>query len=170
MVMIDEVDEHPLAPSKPRDSGLPVIPAGPQSALEISRAAVNMVWQSIQASHDNGQGFSASDLDALKKSLGELRLAEADYLELKRQADELIPRAEVQAAIQECVGVLVRLFDTLKTSLATEVSIWLADDKVRAMPDDERRRMVMDWAEHHGRILRKRETDTLREHLARARE
>lgn len=144
----------------------PAIPV-PDSALELSRAAVDLVWGAIQKSQKAGDEFSASDMDALKKLLGELRQAEADYRELQQRADDLLPRAEVQSSISECLALLVRLFEAMKDSLATTAAGWLADPAFRAMPDDERRRKVANFVQAKGDELRRGACAELRAALVR---
>ena len=115
--------------------------SGSATAIEISRAAAQLAARSVARSALNNE-LNASQLDGLKKTLGELRTAEADYIELAKSQRMLIERGEVEAIVGQCCSRLVRCLGNLENSIAQEFSIWLADPKVLAMDADARGRMV----------------------------
>ena len=135
-----QTSPSPVAlPTKPRK---PVtVPTGGINALQISRDVVKVCWKIVRDSAAKSE-VNPQDIDALKKSLAELRQAESDYVAIAKDRGDLIPREDVKAIVGECVSRLVRVQTILENSIATEFSLWLADEAVRAMSVDERARVV----------------------------
>ena len=132
--------------------------SGKGTAIEISRAAMQIASREVGKSAAAGI-LNTQDLDGLKKVLGELRQAEADYIELEKSRGLLIERTDVDAIVGMCCARLVRALSILENSIATEFSMWLADPKIAAMPADERTRMVREFVAKTAREVRQQEAD-----------
>lgn len=132
--------------------------SGDASAIEISRAAVQLASRQVAQSAVLGT-LGIQDLDGLKKSLGELRQAETDYIALEKERRSLIAREEVLGIVGACCSRLVRALSLLENTIATEFSIWLADPAIREMKSDDRARQVRAFVTKTCRQVRLQEAD-----------
>jgi hypothetical protein len=139
---------------------LAVLLSGKASALEITRATMQLVSRRVARAH-LAWTLGPNDLDALKKSLQELRTAEAGYIDLEKSRHELIPRDDVRAIVAECCGRLVRVLGILENTIVMEFSVWLADPKVAAMGADERGRLIRGFISNTTRSARTEEADAI---------
>ncbi|MCL2648814.1 MAG: hypothetical protein FWD61_17745 [Phycisphaerales bacterium] len=128
------------------------------SAIDISRAVMRLASRRV-ARLAQSDTLNAVEFDGLKKTLQELRQAEADYIELEQKKRQLIPLAEVEEVVAGCVGRLVRCFGALEATIATEASIWRSDPKVQEMSHDGFSRMVRDFVGRTCREIRTLESD-----------
>jgi len=136
--------ENPAASSKydgADDDLLAVLNSKESSALQQNRAAFQLASRRL-ARAQRADEVSPNDFEGFKKAAQELRNAESAYIELEKQRRDLIPRHEVRAIVGECAARLVQVLSSLETSLATEVSIWLADKSFVQSSADERSRRV----------------------------
>jgi hypothetical protein len=148
-----QLETLPVEPAQTSEI-MKVLQSGNASALEISRAVVQLVSQRV-AKDD----FSANDVDALKKALGELRQAESDYLELAERTGRLIDRDVVKRLVGECCARLVRCLGVVESAISTEFSVWLADPTLATMPADQRARKVREFVGKTCREVRRQEAE-----------
>lgn len=146
--------------SSPDADLLDVLQSGTASALEITRATMQIASRRVARAHREDM-LGPNDLDGLKKSLQELRTAEADYIALGQQRGHLIERDQVRAIVAECCARLVRVAAALENSLAMEFAVWLADPKLAAMTADERGRMIRDFVSKATRAARTEEAEEI---------
>lgn len=139
---------------------LDVLNSPTSSALEISRAAMQLASRRVARAHRD-KALGHNDFDGLKKALQELRTAEAGYIELEKQRGGLIARDDVRAIVAECCGRLVRVLGILENSIAMEFSIWLSDPKVTQMGADERTRLIRAYVAKITREARTTEADEI---------
>jgi hypothetical protein len=155
--------DNPLATAD--DPFIQTLMSGRASAIDITRAAMQMASRRVGRAAVGGT-LGANDLDGLKKTLQELRAAEASYIELETAKRGLIPRAEVLAIVGAAVGRLVRVASILENAISTEFSIWLGDPKVRDLPTDARARKVREFVAKTTADVRRMEADGV-EHMIR---
>lgn len=147
----------PVAEPTPEEAArtLASLIANPKStALDITRATVFMAAQQVVKA-----GASPNSLDALKKTLQELRQAEAGYVELEKSKRELISRPEVVAIVGACCSRLVRAATVLESAIATEFAVWLANPKLKEMAADTRARLVRAFVSKTCREVRSLEAE-----------
>lgn len=139
---------------------LAILQSGTASALEITRATMQIASRRVARAHRENI-LGPNDLDGLKKSLQELRTAEAGYLELAEKSGQLIPRDQVRAIVSDCCQRLVRVAASIENALALEFAAWLADPKVAAMGADERARHIRAYVSQATRAARIQEADAI---------
>jgi len=140
------------------DEFVTVLRSGKASALEISRASVQILARNLARAHV-ADLLGPNAVDGLKKALQELRSAEADYIELEKTRGGLIARDEVRQIVGDCAGRLLQIMNRLENTIATEFAIWLADPKIQTMPADERARLVRGFVAKQSADLRRIEAD-----------
>jgi hypothetical protein len=148
---------------------LAVLQSGKATALEITRATMQIAARRVARAH-HLDVLGPNDLDGLKKSLQELRTAEAGYIDLEKSRRELIPRGDVRLIVAELCGRLVQVLGVLENSIVTEFSVWLADPMIAAMSADERSRLVRDFVMKSTRSARNDEANAIEELIDRHRE
>lgn len=135
--------------------------SGQADALTISRASMQMASRLVAKAAVAGT-LGAMDLDGLKKTLTELRGAEAGYIEIEKSKRNLIERSEVDEIVGCCVGRLVKCLSVVENSIATEVDLWIADPKMQAMGSDDRKRIAREYVARVCFAVRKQEADDVR--------
>jgi hypothetical protein len=140
------------------DQFVGVLQSGNASALEISRAAVQILARNLARAHLQDV-MGPNVVDGLKKSLQELRQGEADYIELEKSRRELLPRDEVRAIVGQCVARLVQVLSRIENAIAVEFSAWLADPQIAATPADQRARLVRGFVSKTAADIRRMEAD-----------
>lgn len=153
----------PGTPPPAPPAGAPITPpasAAPAGldALEISRRAVDLVWRIIESNAAKGL-VNPVDIDALKKSLGELRQGESDYLALQERRGLLIEKEKVLHLVGTLASRLVRCCGILENAIGGELAVWLADPEIAAMPADERDRKVREFVRKTCDAVRQAEAD-----------
>ena len=111
------------------------------TALQITRATAQLAARQCARQHESGW-LAHNDLDSMKKTLQELRNAEADYVALEKARGQLIERTVVYQIVGECCARLVQCTGNLANKLAAEISLWIADPAIVAMNADDRARHV----------------------------
>lgn len=139
------------------------------SGLERSRAAMDLAsLQLAEAAEKNIAG--PNDYSSLNKSLGELRQAESDYVDLEEKRGQLIPRDVVKATAGMLISRLVQCVGILENSISLEFAIWLADPKIQQMSSDDRARKVREFVATKCREVRESEADSIDSLVAAAKE
>jgi hypothetical protein len=141
-----------------------VLTCGTASALDISRAVVQLVAARVAKDE-----FSPNDVDALKKSLGELRQAEADYLELAEKQGQLIDRDIVRGLVGACCTRLVQCLGNLENAIGSEFAVWLADPAIHLMPAQDRTRKVREFVAKTCYEVRRQEAESVDKLIEQAR-
>ena len=139
--------------------------SGKASPLTITRAAAQMASRRVAKGAIDGT-LGVNDLDGLKKSLQELRAAEADYVELEKKRRELVEASEVEEIVGTCCARLVRAVSLLEASFATEVNVWVGDEGFRSATTDERTRRVRAFVARQCRAVREQEAKGARALMA----
>lgn len=132
--------------------------SGSASALDISRAAMHLASRRVAYAAVAGS-LGMSELDDLKKTLQELRQAEADYIALGEAQARLIDRGIAMQIVGGMAGRLVRCFSLLENTLVGQIEIWLADPSIKALPTDDRRRQIREYIARAGHEIRSQEAD-----------
>jgi len=131
----------PVSLADKNDPHIRALLGGDASPLTITRAAMQMASRRVAESAMAGT-LGVGDLDGLKKTLQELRAAESDYDAMQIARGELVTITEVESVVGQCCSRLVRCLSVLENSIVTEIELWLADEKFRALPVDERKQRV----------------------------
>jgi len=139
--------------------------SGDADALTINRAAMQMASRRVALGAVSGT-LGANDLDGLKKTLQELRAAEAGYIELEKSKAKLVDEATVLEIVGACCARLVRCVTVLENSMATEVNLWTADPAFRDAPTEERTRIVREFVKRTCRAVRQLEAAEVRKMVA----
>ncbi len=140
----EEEEDEPLA--NENDAFIQTLVSGRATALDVSRAAMQLASRRVAFSAVKAGGkIDMGALDDLKKSLQELRQAETDYIELAERQGQLIDRGVARAIVGACCTRLVQACNNLKYSIATELSLWIADPKIRELPTEERATRVAEY-------------------------
>jgi hypothetical protein len=135
--------------------------------MEITQATMRLAGRRV-ADASRHQVLGVNDLDALKKSLQELRNAQASYLELEKARGGLIPREQVCTIVTSAVSRLVRVLSSVENSIATELAIWISDPKIRDTPNDARNRLVRQFVAKTTSDARNLEAQSVDELIAEA--
>ena len=131
----------PVSLAGKNDRYIKALMSGDADPLTITKAAMQMASRQVAEAAMAGT-LGVGDLDGLKKTLQELRAAEADYDAMQIARRELVTIAEVEAVVGQSCSRLVRCVSVLENSIVTEVELWLADEKFRALPVDQRKQRV----------------------------
>lgn len=131
-----------------------ILTTGTSSPLEISRAAVHLASSVVGV-----DGASPMAVDALKKSLEELRQAEGDYQDLAERRELLIARDDVERVVKTVIGRLIRCLDLFEEKVSIALGAWLADPEFRAMPSDAQARKIRQFVGGAAREIRQAEVD-----------
>lgn len=154
-------DDPEMPVEEPDDTDLLAILTSPKStALEISHAAMQLASRRMAWAHVR-RVVGPNDFEGLKKALQELRSAEADYSELKKNLRELIARDEVRLMIGEAYSRMVQVMDKFGNLIAGEVPIWFTDSKFAGMSVDEQRRFVRAFVKEKSSEIRAQEADEI---------
>lgn len=113
-----------------------------QDPLEVSRAAMRLASRRLASASEDS---FADDLESLKQSLSELRLAENGYLELARARELLIEREVAIACIGKVVRINIQVLQLCEARLAAQLEIWMSDPAFRELAAEERARRARAW-------------------------
>lgn len=139
--------------------------SGKADALTITRAAMQMASRRVAKAAVSGT-LGANDLDGLKKTLQELRVAEAGYIELGKAKADLIDAETMLSLVGELASRLVRCLNVVENAVSTEVEVWLGDAKFREGTADERARAVREFFSRTCKSVRGLESEDLRKTIA----
>lgn len=156
----------PIAPAPspnadPDDADLlAILRSRESSALDISRAMVQLVARKYAAAHAR-TAAGPHDIDAVKKALTELRTAESAYLELQAESGRLIPLDDVRMIVADCAARLARIASQIENTISLEFAAWLVDPAVTSMNADDRARKIRAFVSETTRALRIQEADSI---------
>jgi hypothetical protein len=125
------------------------------SPLQKAEAAMNLLAGEL------ADGCTPVRAAAFKTSLQELRQSKAAYIELAREAGQLLSRDLTSRMLAECCTRLVSCLTTLQSSIAGEVEVWLADDSFKTKTPAQRRRIVGDYVAAQCSQVRRLEADKI---------
>ena len=152
----DEPDDLPLATDD--DEFIQILRSGKATALEISRATMQLASRRVARAATSGT-IGLSELDDLKKSLQELRQAEADYIALEELNGQLIDRGVVREIVGTCATRLVQMLGVVENALAVEVCLWFTSEKFAALSTEERQRAIREFVAGICSEVRRQEAD-----------
>jgi hypothetical protein len=137
-----------------RDRQLVEALRGDADAVAKIRASVDMLARRL-ADGITGEGAVparvAGDMATLAR---ELRVAEAQLLEVQRSRGDLVERDVARATCAALGTRFVAGVEALVGGLATQVEVWLGDPAFRALATDQRAVAVRAWAERQARATR----------------
>jgi len=148
----------PQIPTPANDVNVVALKSETSSAVELARAGARVAARRLADGAIAG-AVGASALNDLKASLENLRRAEVAHLNLEARRRQLIARDEVTQIAAGMVARLVRCFSGLETKVTAEVEQWIHSDTIRAMPTDQRQRLVREFIGKAGREIRTMESD-----------
>lgn len=115
----------------------------------IASTTMQLVARSIGTS-----GLSVKSVIAMKAALEELRKGAAGYLEIGKAKGDLIEREIARATMAALCKRFVLALDRIGVRIASQVELWLADEKLRVLSSDERGRVVRDWVDQQTKYAR----------------
>lgn len=139
--------------------------SGSASPLDISKASVQLVARQV-ANQALAGVLSAGQLDALKKSLEELRRSDDAYMELALKKGELVERTTFQAVAGKMAQRLTECHARLINGLGVQMELWLIEPEFVKISSEERQKKVRGWIESQSiqiRSLEAQEIDRLLE-------
>lgn len=149
-----------------RDRQLVEALRGEADAVAKIKASVDMLARRL-ADGITGEGAVparvAGDMATLAR---ELRVAEAQLLEVQRSRGDLVERDVARATCAALGTRFVAGVEALVGGLATQVEVWLADPAFRALAADQRAVAVRAWAERQARATRAAAAEELEQLVA----
>lgn len=149
-----------------RDRQLVEALRGEADAVQKIKASVDMLARRL-ADGITGEGAVparvAGDMATLAR---ELRVAEAQLLEVQRSRGDLVERDVARATCAALGTRFVAGVEALVGGLATQVEVWLADPAFRALAADQRAVAVRAWAERQARATRAAAAEELEQLVA----
>lgn len=128
--------------------------ADAKDPLEIARAAARLASRATAA--PTGLALVEA-LESLKRTLAELRMCEADFLELAKKKGEVIERDVAKVCMGKLSARFVLALERLETRLAGQVELWVSGNTLPEAPED-RSRVVRKWIVDQTAALRTEES------------